>query len=219
MLHGLGCHSEGHEHSSESSNQGIGLKFRSLLVDFGCVQWLAAPTHDAGRLLEVMISRSDDDQLNPEVINVGLSDHRLVRAYIDLYETRTSRVWQKFDINAFCRDLNDSILCTDEEHTSADSTVLVVTYNKILSELLDKHAPANTTMRRPRKSDVWFDNDCQQMKKVMLSWERRYKLGRPGANREIWLAAQNNNFKTVRQKKSTFWQDRINSVRQSMTTV
>ena len=92
-----------------------------------------APTHDAGELLNVMISQSDDGQLDPEVIDVGLSDHRLVRAYIDftpplpLYETRTLRVWWKFDINAFRQDLKDSILCADEDHTSADSTVLVKT--------------------------------------------------------------------------------------------
>ena len=129
------------------------LKFNSLLADFGCVQWVAAPTHNAGGLLDVIISRSDDGQLDPEVIDVGLSDHRLVRAYIDftppmpLYET--SRVWQKFDINAFHQDLKDSIVCADEDRTSANSTVLVNTYNKIMSELLDKHAPQTTTMRHP----------------------------------------------------------------------
>ena len=47
----------------------------------------------------------------------------------------------------------------DKDHTSADSTVSVNTYYKILSELLDKHAPETTTTRRPRRSDVSFDND------------------------------------------------------------
>ena len=72
---------------------------------------------------------------------------KLLNKLLSLYETRTSRVWRKFVINAFHQDLKDSILCTD-------STVLVNIYNKILSELLDKHAPETTTMQRPRKSDV-----------------------------------------------------------------
>ena len=50
----------------------------------------------------------------------------------------------------------------------------------------------HVTTRRPRKSDVWFDNDCRQMKKEIQRCTRRNKLGRPGANHEIWLTAQNN---------------------------
>ena len=98
----------------------------------------------------------------------------------------------------------------DEDRMSANSTVLVNTYYKILSELLDKHAPETMMTWCPGKSDVWLDNDCRQMKKEMQCCERRYKLGRSGANCEIWLTAQNNCRKTVRQKKSTFWQARIN---------
>ena len=59
----------------DRSTEASALKFSSLLADFGCVQWVAAPTHDAGKLLDVMISRSDDGQLDPEIIDVGLSDH------------------------------------------------------------------------------------------------------------------------------------------------
>ena len=58
---------------------GSTLIFSSLLTDFGCIQCVAAPTHDAGGLLDVMISR-DDGQFDPEVIDVDLSYHRLVRA-------------------------------------------------------------------------------------------------------------------------------------------
>ena len=94
---------------------------------------------------------------------------------------------------------------------SADSTVLVNTYNKILSELLYKHAPETTTTRHPRKSEIWFVNDCRQMKREMRRFERCYKLWRPRVNLEIWLTAQNNYLKTLRQKKSTFWQVRINA--------
>ena len=57
--------------------------------------------------------------------------------------------------------------------------LFLLTHNKILSELLDKRAPETTTTRRLRKSDVWFDNDCRQMKKEMRRCEKRYKLGRP----------------------------------------
>ena len=75
----------------------LAVKFSSLLADFGCVQWVTAVIHDAGGLLDTMISRSNNSQLDPDVNAVGLADHRFVSAYIDftpsqpLFETRTSR--------------------------------------------------------------------------------------------------------------------------------
>ena len=81
--------------------------------------------------LNAMISRSDHSQLEPDVVDVGLTDHRLVSACIDftpllpLYETRTSRSWRYFDLNTYHRDLKDSILCTDDDRTSSVLTALV----------------------------------------------------------------------------------------------
>ena len=90
----------------------------------------------------------------------------------------------------------------DEDCTSDDSTALVDTYNKILSELLDKHAPETTTTWRTRKSDVCFDNDYRQMKKEIRCCERCYKLVRLGANRECYnlvrLGANRECYKLVR---------------------
>ena len=55
------------------------------------------PTHDDNGWLDVMISREEDGPLDTEVIDVGLSDHRLVCARTDftlpqpVSETITSR--------------------------------------------------------------------------------------------------------------------------------
>ena len=84
------------------------------------------PTHDDDGWLDVMLSREEDGPLDTEVIDVSLSDHRLVCARIDftppqpVYETITSRAGPKLDIGAFRRDLQDSVLCNTTDHTSKD---------------------------------------------------------------------------------------------------
>ena len=56
-------------------------RFSSILTDF--VQSVNMPTHDDDGWLDVMISREEDGRLDTKVIDVGLSDHRLVWARTD----------------------------------------------------------------------------------------------------------------------------------------
>ena len=95
------------------------LQFDRLLADVDCTQWMSRATDNDGGTLDVMISRTDGDQLDVEVIYIGLSDHRLICTTIDfnpsqpVYETITSRAWRKFNIDAFRSDIRTSILCDD----------------------------------------------------------------------------------------------------------
>ena len=73
------------------------MRISSILTDFGCGQSVKMPTHDDDGWLDVVISLEEDGPLDTEVIDVGLSDHRLVWTRKDftppqpVYETITSR--------------------------------------------------------------------------------------------------------------------------------
>ena len=56
-------------HFDRPSNE-LGIRFSSILTDFGCGQWVNMPTHDDDGWLDVMISREEDGPLDTEVIDL-----------------------------------------------------------------------------------------------------------------------------------------------------
>ena len=82
----------------ENPTNGYSLEFNMILADVGCIQCVSDATYDDSGTLDVMISITDGDQLDVEVINIGLSNPRLICTTIDfnppqtVYETNTSRV-------------------------------------------------------------------------------------------------------------------------------
>ena len=60
------------------------MKFKRLLSDFGMCQHALAPTHNRAGLLDHIITRKDDKIQNFAVVDLGLSDHRLIACKIDI---------------------------------------------------------------------------------------------------------------------------------------
>ena len=75
------------------------------------------PTHDRNGMLDVVATRTDLAAPEVSVIDVGFSDHRLVRWTSDLakpapvYTTFTYRPWRRIDVTAFQEALRSSALC------------------------------------------------------------------------------------------------------------
>ena len=90
------------------------VEFGELLSSYGLVQRVQGDTRDAGGTLDVVCTR--DDLLSPavDVVDVGLSDHRLLRWSSSLlrpppvYTTSSCRPWRSFDADMFQTDLIES---------------------------------------------------------------------------------------------------------------
>jgi len=57
----------------------IRLEFNDLLASYGLVQRVQGATHDAGGTLDVVCTRSDLPSPTVDILDGGLSDHRLLR--------------------------------------------------------------------------------------------------------------------------------------------
>ena len=79
------------DHLEDSS----GRQFNDLIASFGLAQHVTQPTIDLGGILDAVVTRSDLAAPDVSVIDVGLSDHGMVRWCPDfekpapLYETYT----------------------------------------------------------------------------------------------------------------------------------
>jgi len=133
---------------------------------------VSSQTHDRGGILDVVATRTDLDTPDVDVLDVGISDHQLLRWFCQLerpppvYHTSTYRPWRHVNVDEFKASLSQSTLCTylsdcgdgvGDEDTTANS--LVDKYASITS-IADRVAPIKTTSCRRRASDVWFDEEC-----------------------------------------------------------
>ena len=125
------------------------MRFKEILLDFDLVQHASGPTHVAGHTLDMMIThRSLDDATAVSVEPPVISDHSLISCQITTKHVEQcqhiilKRKWKKFDINMFRQDLQELELIVNPP---PDNNDLVQSYNRVLKELLDKHATPSST--------------------------------------------------------------------------
>ena len=88
-----------------------------LLADHGLSCRVNTPTHDQGGLLDVVVTRDDLPAPSVDVVDVGLSDHRLLRWHSrppPVYNATVVRPWRLLDRDLFRQELMSSQLCNSE---------------------------------------------------------------------------------------------------------
>ena len=76
-------------------------------MSFDLLQYVDQPTYDLGVILDVVVTRSDLPHPVVEVVDVGISDHRLIKWTLDVestpsvFETSSRRLWRGFDVKTF----------------------------------------------------------------------------------------------------------------------
>ena len=93
-------------------------RVHKLLATYNLSCRVSSLTHDQGGLLDVVLTRNDAP-LTPsvDIIDPGLSDHRLLRWTCHLqrpppvYVSTTYRPWRRLDVETFRQELRWSALC------------------------------------------------------------------------------------------------------------
>jgi len=106
------------------------VEFNNLLAGYGLHQQVDGATHDAGGTLDVVCTRSDLPAPTVEILDVGLSDHPLLRWTSHLhhpppvYMSISRRSWRSFDAEVFLADLQSSPLCDERQWQGLDADAL-----------------------------------------------------------------------------------------------
>ena len=146
-----------------------------LLTAFGLVQHVESLTHDAGGLLDVVITMSDQAPQDVTVVDTGVSDHMLVTwssnhtVLAPVYVKLTRRTWRKFSFDEFICRLQTTELC---KLTDPSSTVDVLTerFNNIITEVHDKEVTLRDYRRQP-----WIDDETCEARMKGRWLEKRFK--------------------------------------------
>ena len=132
-----------------------------LLSSYDLTQFVTQPTHNPGRLLDVVITSNSNAPQGRSVTDVSLSDHLLLSWTINTappeptYITISRRCCKNFDFESFKDDLLKSKLCSrspaQDEIKPLSIGAMVSQYNTVITNLLDKHAPVVEITVRHRK--------------------------------------------------------------------
>ena len=198
--------------------------FGELLSGHGLVQLVSGPTHDQGGTLDVVCTRDNLPLLSVDVLDIGLSDHRMLCWKSCLlrppptYTTCTRRAWRDFDADLFQTRLRASALCDEQQWNELDGNGLVHLYDETLGALLDEQIPVSTKTCRRRPSNVWFDEECREAKRSLRTLERAAHCVGQLSDTTLpavaaWRDERRRYFDLVRRKRSTFWTDRVEAER------
>ena len=154
-----------------------------------------------------------------DIIDIGLSDHRLLRWSSRLprpplvYTSSTRRVWRSFEVDLFRTNLSASALC-DDRCSSAVGDALVSLYKTTIIDLLDRQALLKRITCRQRPSSVWFDEECRVAKRLVRSMERDIRHAGESSTADplvvaVWRAERHRYAELQSSKRYAFWTSRV----------
>jgi hypothetical protein len=199
-------------------------------ADHGLRNCVSSPTHDHGGMLDIVVCRSDLPAPRVDVVDVGLSDHRLLCWSVPMtreapvYVSTSRRPWKRLDSVAFRSALAASPLCNAEVWSTLDIEELAQLYDTEVLSILDHLVPIRIVRHRRRVSDAWFDDDCRSAKRSVRLFERdirRVQRRAPSdtaaiaAATVVWSTRRREYRALLRQKREAFWQAKVTSERSS----
>jgi len=203
-------------------------QFTELLAAHGLGCRVSLPTHDMGGLLDVVVTRDDLPLPTVDVLDVGLSDHRLLCWSAQLarpcpvYMSTTSWPWRRLDADTFCDAVQSSSLCHPDVWSQLDIGALAQLYDDELTAILDRLIPVRTVRCRRRPSDPWFDEDYRAAKRHTRQLERAARRADPAnadavaATTAAWTSQRRAYGALLCQKREAFWQTKVDAERLSL---
>ena len=165
-------------------------KFNSILNQLNLIQHISQPTHTAGHILDVLITKPDSKLMpesiavhDPGIMNetgiVSLCHHYAVSCSFSYSKpSPTRKVIQYRNL----RDINKEAFEADLAHAQLSSCLtkcsdvneMVEIFDKCLLNLIDIHAPVITRNVIERPNTSWYTSDLLAGKRLKRQHERKW---------------------------------------------
>ena len=187
--------------------------FLNVLDHYRFSQHIDKPTHSAGHVLDLFLSRTDDNIIRTSSVHdLNISDHAMIVCDLSVLKSPPSRItvsfrkWKDVCLQNFESDL---ISCDGYQSLLSSNTVdpisMTDSYNLFLSSLADKHAPVITKSISPRPFSAWFDRRIIPEKKKRRRLERIWRRTRDARDRENFVNQRNRVTKLVFEAKQAYY--------------
>jgi hypothetical protein len=185
------------DRSHESSTCQLVELFASRGLLISATDW----TQDRGGTIDVFASYSAVGVVPVSVIDVGLSDHRLLSWSVATDAPRSlslapriCRSWRRLAFDDFLGALRSSRLCQPNIWVDMSVDDLASLYDGELTAIADQLVPSHAVVRRKRPSNPWFDRDrcvakseLRRLKHKSLDAAKKSDAFALGAARAAWI--------------------------------
>jgi hypothetical protein len=191
-------------------------KFLDMLNSFRLSQHIQHRTHKHGHILDLVLTRPEQSPLQLEVADTLLKDcdhyaitFTLPTAKPPLPKKELSyRKYKAIDMDEFAVDIEKSQLGS---LVTNDVDELAGTYNSVLGEILDKHAPLKKKVVTIHPTAPWYKEDIMNAKKERRHAEKKWRETGLCVHREIYCEARDKVTALIVKSKEEYYKDRINS--------
>ena len=188
-------------------------KFSELLEAVDVLQFVADPTHDGGHILDLVIGKSDFIA-NISVVNPLLSDHRAIMFSVEkfpLISTKVkteikSRSFRSINIEQFSADITESLASVP---IGQDVDKLWNAFDKMLTQVVNKHAPVIVTQRRNVSRSAWITPVILKERQQRRVLERQWRERRDDNSRSLYTDKRNLVNKLIMDAKRAYYSQRI----------
>jgi len=170
------------------------IEFSDKQTGYGLAKHVSGATQNADGTLDVECTRDDLPAPAVDIIDIGLSDHRLLRWSSSLlrptptYVTPVRRCWRSFYPDVIRTDLLVSTLCDVQPYNDLDRDVLALLYDSTITGLFDRQVPTRSVTCRRRPSSLWFDDECRMAKRNVRRLARAARREGPLASSSLSAA-------------------------------
>ena len=186
-------------------------KFTDIIDSCNLKQYVHEPTHIRGHTLDLVITNSNAiDSISTDCNS--LSDHRPVHARLVLQKPPLTRRQVTYrGISSIMTDdfANDITSANDFHRPSLNVEDAASSYNTVLCNLLDKHAPIKKWTITVRPNTKWYTAEIHQAKKQRRAAERKWRQTRLEIHLQIYSDKSKHVNKLIRKAKHCYYTDLI----------
>ncbi len=201
-------------HVDDSSNLDA-TKFTDLIESYNIVQHVSVSTHMKGHTLDLLMSRSDEACISNLSVSQGVfSDHFPVHFQLPCSKpplqrrTISYRRYRQMDKAAF---QNNVVHSASAFHNCNSIASQLEFYNNLLTDLIDKHAPARSFTIVERPNPPWYNVEILAAKRGRRAAERRWHSSGLQIHQDIFRDKRLHVNKLIDRAKQLYLQRKISS--------
>ena len=185
-----------------------------LLDSVNLDQNISKPTHHSGHTLHFILTRPDQAHSHVDISDILLSDHSAVTFSLPISKPPLPRKELSYrrikaiDVDAFVSHIEKSRLFSLE---TVDPDVLADTYNSVLREILNQHAPLKTNVITIHPTAPWYSDDIMTAKKEWQRAEKKWREAGLVVLRQIFKEARVTVTALLAKSKVDYYSERIDS--------
>ena len=208
----------------EDNLDSVAQTFLTLCKSRGFKQHVDKPTHIAGGILDLVLTRNNVTDklplfnLDVEESTGTTSDHFLVNFEIPIPHTQSKhpkseikeyRELSKIDIDQFKQDILLSKLNSPDCFTSLDEVTEL--YNTTLLTILDKHSPVISRKFKSNKTP-WWNIKCQEARTKRRRSHRAYQKAKTPENSEAYKEASVDASIIINRERNKFYHSKLDAL-------